>query len=68
MSATLSTCGNFQDLQEGYTAEKRKGNIVRLGPGETFSTAFECGLLSPARAADRVAKIERITGGRSATV
>lgn len=41
---------------EGYLAAKANGNLVALGPGETFACAFDVGALSAAEAA----QIQRI--------
>jgi hypothetical protein len=35
---------------EGYQAEKAKGNIVTLGPGEQFYCTLTIGMLSPSEA------------------
>ena len=46
--------------QDGYTAEKKKGNIVNLRPGEQFSATFECGVLEPGKASQMADKIDKI--------
>ncbi len=45
---------------EGYTAEKNKGNMVVLAPGEAFSTTFECGVLSPSEASKLIGHINAL--------
>ena len=45
---------------EGYTAEKRKGNVRVLGPGEKFSATFEAGYLDPDAAARLEAHVQEI--------
>ena len=46
--------------QDGYTAEKRKGNIVILGAGEQFASTFECGVLGPRKSKEMKAKIAKV--------
>jgi len=45
---------------EGYTAEKAKGNIKVLPPGDEFRFSLEAGALSPAEAKEMEAKINQI--------
>jgi len=47
---------------EGYTAEKAKGNIRVLGPGEAVRIAYKAGALHPAAAAEKAALVARILG------
>ena len=35
---------------DGYTAEKTKGNIINLAPGDVFQCNFRCGALTPMEA------------------
>lgn len=42
---------------EGYIAEKKKGNMVVLAPGEAFSTTFKCGVLNPSEASKLIGQI-----------
>lgn len=46
--------------QDGYTAEKKKGNVLILGPGKQFSATFECGVLGPRKSKEMVAKIAKV--------
>lgn len=48
---------------EGYTAEKAKGNVRSLAPGEQFSAEIEIGALSPAEAQQMERQIAAITLG-----
>ena len=45
---------------EGYTAEKAKGNLKVLEPGQKWRCAFEMGALTPAEAANMEKWIDRI--------
>jgi hypothetical protein len=45
---------------EGYQAEKAKGNIKTLGPGEVFECAFEMGALTREEANDVEAHINQL--------
>jgi hypothetical protein len=45
---------------EGYSAEKAKGNLKTLGPGETWECVYTMGALTPAETAEVQALIERI--------
>jgi len=47
---------------EGYTAEKAKGNIKTIAPGDTFRADFRIGALSPDEADAVEARIGRIIG------
>jgi len=47
---------------EGYTAEKAKGNIKAIAPGDTFRADFRIGALSPDEADAVEAKIGAIIG------
>ncbi len=54
--AEVGTCE-----MEGYTAEKAKGNIAVLAPGERFGCSYDVGLLAPEQAAaieQRVAALQ----------
>lgn len=48
---------------EGYTAEKAKGNIKTLGPGETWSCRMVAGALAPEAAKQMAAHIAGILAG-----
>ncbi len=45
---------------EGYMAEKAKGNIRTLAPGESFRCEMEAGVLSPQEASAMAAHIQQI--------
>jgi len=45
---------------EGYTAEKAKGNIKRLGAEESFSAHMRAGALTSSETKDMVGKIESV--------
>ncbi len=45
---------------EGFLAEKAKGNVKVLAPGEVFHADFRIGALSEAEAEEKVATIERL--------
>ncbi len=45
---------------EGYTAEKDKGNLKVLGPGEKFSTVLHVGLLTATETREMVSKIQTL--------
>lgn len=47
---------------EGYTAEKTKGFIRHLEPGETFNCELEIGILSPGEAGRLAASVEALRG------
>jgi hypothetical protein len=47
---------------EGFTAEKAKGNVRVLAPGEIFRADYQIGLLSPEEAAAEREKISALTG------
>ncbi len=47
---------------EGYTAEKRKGNVRTLEAGATVRWELEAGLLTPAEAQEEERAIQRILG------
>lgn len=51
---------------DGYTAEKRKGHIVVLGPGEQFEASFDVGALDAAEAQRVAARVEQLLAQRAA--
>jgi hypothetical protein len=53
--AEVGTCE-----MEGYHAEKAKGNIIEIGPGENFHCSFDAGLLVPELAAAVEAHIQTL--------
>ena len=52
---------------EGYTAEKRKGNVKTLAPGATVRWELEAGLLAPREAQEEERAIQRILAGTAAS-
>jgi hypothetical protein len=47
---------------EGYSAEKAKGNVCVLAPGEVFRADYQMGYLTAEQAAEERGKISAITG------
>jgi hypothetical protein len=45
---------------DGYTAEKKKGNVRQLGPGSVFHCDMQVGMLSPQEAVMEAAAIQKI--------
>ncbi|MDQ4075519.1 MAG: DUF4432 family protein [Chloroflexota bacterium] len=50
---------------EGYLAEKAKGNVKILGPGEAFHASLDIGVLSPEEAQRVEEQIQEIVAGAS---
>ncbi len=48
---------------DGFAAEKAKGNVKSLGPGETFAAAVEFGALTPEEAAPLRERLRSAKGG-----